>query len=149
LDEEEQATWRAWLAMTARLQAHLNQRLQRDAGLTLADYDVLVPLSEAPDSRLRMFALADRLAWERSRLSHQLSRMQRRGLVAREDCEDDRRGAYVVLTGAGRTAIEQAAPAHVEAVRSLVFDGLDPTQMEALRSFSATVLRRLDAASQS
>ena len=95
-----------------------------------------------------MFELTDALAWEQSRVSHQLARMQGRGLVAREECPTDARGAFAVLTAAGRAAIERAAPAHVEMVRQLVFDGLGPDQLIALTDLTARVLDRLQAPSQ-
>jgi DNA-binding MarR family transcriptional regulator len=118
LTEEEQLAWRGLLQMTSQLNARMNRQLQDDYGLSLTDYEVLVVLSEAPEGRRRVFELADALAWEQSRVSHQLARMQRRGLVAREECPTDARGAFAVLTGTGRAAIERAAPAHVEMVRS-------------------------------
>ncbi len=150
LDEREQRAWRGYLAMQSRLQARLNRRLQDDSGLSLTDFDVLVALTDrggaGPNStaRIRVHELADTLQWERSRLSHQLSRMQRRGLVEREDCEDDARGAFVVLTDEGRRAIDRAAPPHVEAVRELVFDGLDDGQVDALARIAEIVLDRVD-----
>lgn len=143
LDEREQRAWRGYLAMQARLQARLNRRLQDDSGLSLTDFDVLVALTDSDDVRMRVHELADTLQWERSRLSHQLSRMQRRGLLEREDCEDDARGAFVVLTDAGRRAIERAAPPHVDAVRELVFDGLDDDQVDALARIAEIVLERV------
>ena len=146
LSAEEQRAWRAYLRMQSRLAAELNRRLQSTCGLSLADYDVLVRLSEADHGRLRPFELGHDLQWEQSRLSHQLTRMQRRGLVVRQECTEDRRGAFVALTDAGRGAIEQAAPAHVEAVRTLVFDGLAADQVAELESFATAVLTRLDAA---
>ena len=151
LDEREQRAWRGYLAMQARLQARLNRRLQDDSGLSLTDFDVLVALTDregaGPDSevRMRIHELADTLQWERSRLSHQLSRMQRRGLVEREDCEDDARGAYVGLTAEGRRTIESAAPSHVAAVRELVFDGLDDDEVDALARIATTVVTRIGA----
>src|SRR3954449_3671739 len=123
LTDDEQQAWRGLLQMTSRLDARLNRELQQTSGLSLADYDVLVLLSETPDGRLRMFQLIEDLQWEQSRLSHHIARMERRGLVVREECTTDRRGAFVVLTDAGRDAIERAAPGHVAAVRHLVFDG--------------------------
>src|SRR6476620_2201150 len=126
LTEEEQRAWRGLLRMTSQLNARANRLLQEEYGISLADYEVLVALSEAPEGRLRVFEIADALAWEQSRVSHQLARMQRRGLVARQDCASDARGAFAVLTAAGRAAIERAAPAHVEQVRQLVFDGPRP-----------------------
>ncbi len=145
LTEEEQRAWRGLLGMTRQLDARMNRQLRDDYGISLADYDVLVVLSEAPAGRLRVFEIADALAWEQSRVSHQLARMQRRGLVAREECPSDARGAFAVLTEAGRAAIERAAPAHVETVRQLVFDGLGPGQLAALTEVTAGVLERLQA----
>jgi DNA-binding MarR family transcriptional regulator len=143
LSEDEQCAWRQLLQMTAQLDARLNRELQECSGLSMADYDVLVPLSEAADGRLRMFEIAQALHWEQSRLSHHLSRMQKRGLISREHCDTDRRGAFVVLTGAGRNAIEQAAPAHADSVRKLVFDGLSAAQVKTLSSVTASVIERL------
>jgi DNA-binding MarR family transcriptional regulator len=146
LTEDEQRAWRGLLRMTAQLNARMNRQLQDDYGISLADYDVLVLLSEIPQGRLLVFEVADALAWEQSRVSHQLGRMQRRGLVAREECPTDARGALVVLTEAGRAAIERAAPAHVEMVRQLVFDGLSRDELTALTAVSARVLDRLQRA---
>ena len=145
LTEQEQQAWRGLLRMTSQLNARMNRQLQDEYGISLADYDVLVVLSEAPAGRLRVFEIADALAWEQSRVSHQLARMQRRGLVAREECATDARGAFVVLTEAGRAAIERAEPAHVETVRRLVFDGLSPGQLAALTAVTTGVLERLQA----
>src|SRR3954469_21028245 len=143
LTDDEQRAWRGLMQMTSRLDARLNRELQQSSGLSLADYDVLVLLTEASDGRLRMFELVDSLQWEQSRLSHHLARMQRRGLVAREECTTDRRGAFVVLTDAGQDAIEKAAPEHVALVRQLVFDGLSAEQVVTLESFVTRVLSRL------
>jgi DNA-binding MarR family transcriptional regulator len=148
LTDDEQRAWRALLQMTSRLDARLNRDLQQSSGLSLADYDVLVLLTEASDGRLRVFEIADDLQWEQSRLSHHLARMERRGLVAREECTTDRRGAFVVLTAAGRDAIEKAAPEHVDTVRQLVFDGLSKEQVTTLESFVSRVLSRLDDVAQ-
>jgi DNA-binding MarR family transcriptional regulator len=131
--------------MTAQLNARANRQLQEEYGISLPDYEVLVALSEAPEGRLRVFEVADALAWEQSRVSHQLARMQRRGLIAREDCATDARGAFAVLTAAGRAAIERAAPAHVELVRQLVFDELSRGQVSALTEITTRVLDRLAA----
>ena len=145
LTEEEQRAWRGLLRMTSQLNARMNRQLLQDYGISLADYEVLVVLSEAPTGRLRVFEVADALAWEQSRVSHQLARMQRRGLIAREDCASDARGAFAVLTEAGRAAIERAAPAHVETVRQLVFDGLTQDQLTTLTEVTSRVLDRLAA----
>jgi DNA-binding MarR family transcriptional regulator len=144
LDERQQRAWRGYLAMQARLQARLNRQLQTDSGMSLADFDVLVALTDRPDVRIRVLELAEALQWEKSRLSHHLARMERRGLIERQDCVDDARGAFVVLTDEGRRAIERAAPAHVETVRTLVFDGLDPDQIDTLADIAEGVLNRIE-----
>ncbi|WP_432865605.1 MarR family winged helix-turn-helix transcriptional regulator [Microbispora rosea] len=144
LDADEQRAWRAYLRMQGRLTARLNRQLQADSGLSLADYDVLVHLTDREEGRLRPYELQRDLQWEQSRLSHQLTRMQRRGLVRREECVDDGRGAYVVITEEGRRAITAAAPGHVETVRRLFFDGLTREQVTALERLTADVLDRLD-----
>jgi DNA-binding MarR family transcriptional regulator len=130
--------------MTSQLQARLNRELQEHSGLSLADYDVLVRLTDAPGGRLRVYELVQDLQWEQSRLSHHVARMQRRALVTREECATDRRGAFILLTATGRRAIEQAAPAHVETVRRLVFDELPAENVTALQALSAHVLARLN-----
>lgn len=143
LTDEEQRAWRGLLQMTAQLEVALNRQLQEHSDLSGADYEVLVPLSEAPDQQLRVFELAAATSWEQSRLSHHLSRMEKRGLITRAGCDSDRRGAHVSLTAAGREAIERAAPAHVEAVRELVFDGLSSSELKALNRLTSRVLGRL------
>ena len=145
LTEEEQRAWRGLLRMTSQLNARANRLLQDEYGISLADYEVLVALSEAPEGRLRVFEVADALAWEQSRVSHQLARMQRRGLITREGCATDARGAFALLTAGGRAAIERAAPAHVEQVRQLVFDELSHEQVSALTEITTRVLDRLAA----
>jgi DNA-binding MarR family transcriptional regulator len=144
LDEDEQRAWRALMTMSNRLNARLNRELQASDGLSQADYDVLVRLTDVPAGRLRVGDLADDLQWEQSRLSHQLTRMQRRGLIGRTGSPDDRRVTWVTLTEAGRAAIERAAPAHVEVVRRLVLDGLTRDQLTALGEIAQLVLTRLE-----
>src|SRR6201989_1544841 len=143
LTEEEQPAWRGLLRMTSQLTARANRLLLQEYGISLADYEVLVALSEAPEGQLRGFEVAAALAWEQSRVSHQLARMQRRGLITREGCATDARGAFAVLAPAGRAPIERAAPAHVEQVRQLVFDELSHEQVSALTEITTRVLDRL------
>jgi DNA-binding MarR family transcriptional regulator len=149
LDDDQQRAWRAYLRMQARLSATLNRRLQATSELSLADYDVLVQLTDARDRRLRPYELQRALDWEQSRLSHHLSRMQRRGLVERQECADDGRGSLIALTETGLQAITAAAPDHVQTVRHLFFDALDPDQVDALQHLAAQVLARLDATADS
>jgi DNA-binding MarR family transcriptional regulator len=144
LSASQQRVWRDFLQVERLLAAQLGRDLQASSRLSLQEYEVLVHLSEAPDGRLRPFQLGLAMQWEQSRLSHQLTRMQRRGLVTREDCERDARGAFVVLTPAGRTAIEAAAPAHVAAVRRLVFDRLSDEEAAAFGQACATMLAALE-----
>ena len=143
LDEGEARAWRGYERMHVQLSARLARSLQRDAGMSTADYAVLVHLSEAPDGRLRAFQLGAALQWEKSRLSHQLRRMEQRGLVTRAECPTDARGAFVVLTEDGQAAIEAAAPQHVEDVRRHFVDVLSPSQLESLAEISEAVLARL------
>jgi DNA-binding MarR family transcriptional regulator len=146
LDDREQQVWRSFLSASSRLEAHLARRMQADGQMSMADFGVLVSLSEAPDGRLRAFALGRELQWEKSRLSHHLTRMERRGLILREDCGTDRRGAFVVITPAGRAALDTAAPPHVEAVRTAVFDRLTPAQVGQLAEICDVLLAGLDGA---
>lgn len=143
LTDAEQRAWRGYVSLQARLTAHLARQLQKDSELSHSDFVVLVQLTDVPEQRVRVFELAKALQWEKSRLSHHLARMQKRGLVAREECPSDARGAFIVLTPEGRTAIEQAAPMHVETVRRLVFDVLTAEQVEALTAISEQVLAKL------
>ena len=148
LDADEQRAWRAWLDAHAGLSARLNRELQASSGLSLADYDVLVHLTDVPQGRLRAFELGEGLQWQKSRVSRQVTRMSARGLVTRKASPEDGRGAYVTITAAGRRAIEEAAPAHVELVRRLLFDGLTATQVRTLASVALTVVERLDDRSE-
>lgn len=145
LDERERRAWRALQFMQMRLNAALARELAADSGLSYQDYLILVALTESDDGRLRLFELGNILAWEKSRLSHQVARMAARGLVRKEKCDLDRRGAYVVVTPAGRSEIEAAAPGHVETVRRLFVDRLTPEQLDDLGAACEQVLAGLDA----
>jgi DNA-binding MarR family transcriptional regulator len=114
------------------LQGAFHLQLSREEGMSAADYAVMVPLSEATDGRLRTKDLGRALGWDRSRTSHQVTRMVKRGLLVREFVEDDARGSVVGLTPAGRAAIEHAAPKHVALVRQLFFDPLSDEELEGL-----------------
>lgn len=133
LTDEEQQIWRQWLDLGARISNALSRELQLDSPISLADYEVLVNLSESPEHRQRVVALAEAIKWERSRLSHQITRMAKRGLVRRESCDNDGRGAFVILEEHGLEAITAAAPGHVEAVRHMMFDGLNTEQLAAFQ----------------
>lgn len=143
LNDREQRAWRGFTRLRAELTARLSRELAQRSGLSEAEYAVLVHLSESRDGQLRAFEMCQALQWERSRLSHQLTRMQRRGLVCRQECPSDARGSFVVLTDQGRAAIEAAAPGHVDDVRRLFIDVLSDEQLDALTEIAETVLDRL------
>ncbi|OLT14109.1 MarR family transcriptional regulator [Pseudonocardia sp. CNS-139] len=145
LDEREARVWRAWIDVQRRVPAELERLLVRDGGLSAAEFTLLVPLSESEHGVLRARELGRAVGWERSRLSHQIARMERRGLVVREECAEDARGSMVRLTAAGRAAIEAAAPGHVEAVRQYVFDRLTPADLDVLSIVFGRVLAGLPA----
>jgi DNA-binding MarR family transcriptional regulator len=140
LTDPEQQAWRGLLRMHAELTRELERRLASESDLSYQDYEVLVSLTDQADGRLRLHELADHLGWERSRLSHHIARMARRGYVEKVPCESDRRGAFVAVTEQGRKAIEAAAPGHVQAVRELFIDPLSPSQLTALSRAAAAVL---------
>ena len=123
--------------------SHAGRELHDDAGLSTPDFEVLVHLTDRPEGRMRVTDLA-RLLQERSRVSHHVTRMERRRLVQRVDCAEDGRGAFIVITPQGRAAIEQAAPGHVNTVRRLVFDALSPEDLAAFGTVIEKALAQLD-----
>jgi DNA-binding MarR family transcriptional regulator len=150
LTAEQERLWRRWLTLNAQLSATLHKELYDDAGgLSMPDYEVLVHLTDNPEGRIRVTDLARLLQWERSRLSHHVTRMERRRLVQREECAEDGRGAFIVITPQGRFAIEQAAPHHVNTVRRLIFDALTPDEVDAFATIIDKVLAQLDNQAES
>lgn len=143
LASDEQAVWRAYLDVSRLLNERLNRQLAEDSTLSLAEYEILVQLSEHPDRALRMSELAARAVNSRSRLTHTVARMEERGLVRRTPCVEDGRGVMCTLTDAGYQAIVDAAPGHVEAVRSVVFDPLDTADVAALGRALESIRARL------
>ncbi len=144
LTEQEERAWRALQFMQMRLEGELARQLAAESGLSYPDYLVLVALTDRPGGRMRLFELASVLGWEKSRLSHHIARMADRGLVGKERCDSDRRGAFVVATRRGRKDIEAAAPGHVAAVRRLFIDKVTPRQLEAVAEVAETVLATFD-----
>ncbi len=143
LSADEQGSWRAWLASSRLLNDRLNRELQEQHGLSLPDYEILVRLSELPDRRMRMSDLAEATLSSRSRLSHQMDRMERAGLVSRQTCEADRRGSFAVLTDQGWAALVSAAPDHVNSVRRHLVDQLTAADFAALGAASSKVVDHL------
>ncbi|GHA57005.1 MarR family transcriptional regulator [Streptomyces canarius] len=143
LSPDEGRAWRGLLRMHDLLVNQAGRSMQNEFGLSATDYTVLAELTRAPNDHLRVMELAKVLGWEKSRVSHHLSRMVKRGLLTREDCADDGRGAYVTVTAAGRAAIEAAAPRHVEDVRRLFLDHLTPGQIVLLAEITDTVIEKI------
>jgi DNA-binding MarR family transcriptional regulator len=139
LNGPEQAAWRAHLDGTRLLHQALDRQLQEESELSLTDYELLVRLSEAPGGTLRMRDLADATLSTRSGVTRAVTRAERAGWVAREECEDDRRGMNAVLTPAGREKLAASAPGHVAAVRAHLIDRLTPAELDQLRSIMAKV----------
>ena len=143
LDDDEQRTWRAFLAAQRLLSERLERQLQVDSGIPHAYYEILVNLSEVPGRTLRMSRLAEMSLSSRSRLSHAVARMEEAGWLRRTECATDRRGAMCELTEAGFAALGEAARGHVEAVRTNLFDQLTAEQVTQLREISEAVVRHL------
>ncbi len=143
LNEEENRAWRGFQRMSMELAARLHRRLVNRTGLSLPDYEVLVVLSESCEDRMRPYELGEVLTWEKSRLSHHLSRMENRGLIERRVCPSDARGHFIALTEKGREAIEAAAPCHVDDVRQLLIDHMTPQEMATVAGLADKVLANL------
>lgn len=139
LDEQQQWAWRRFLEGTSRFFEALGDAHDEGLPVTLGEYHLLVQLSEAPGRTLRMSALADFLALSRSRLTHTVDRMERRGLVLRTPVPGDRRGVNCVMTDAGYAALVDAAPGHVTAVRRLLVDTLTDEEFAVLGRAMAKV----------
>lgn len=131
LTDSEQKIWRTYLYATAHVTQVIDAELRQD-GLDIAEYNILVNLSEAPGQKLRMSQLADDVVHSRSRLTHTVSRLERRGLVVRESCEEDGRGILARLTPAGFAKLDEVAPNHVETVRRVLVDAMTPDEFRAL-----------------
>lgn len=143
---EELRIWRDFIEATEVLRSELSSRLQRESTLSSGDYAVLLALREADGRRLRSSELAAQVGWERSRLSHQIGRMERRGLIRREECATDSRGAEVVLTAEGAEAFRNASLPHLRAVRELFVSALTPDQLTAAEQIATALRTRLAAA---
>ncbi|SDO90759.1 DNA-binding transcriptional regulator, MarR family [Nakamurella panacisegetis] len=143
LNSEQQQTWRAYLAMTAALNARIERDLQQAAGMPHAYYLILAMLSEAPGRSLRMHQLADVVQASQSRLSHAVARLEDYGWVRREPAPGDKRGQLAVLTEAGHTRLVEVAPSHAETVRSTMFDPLSDAQLADFREICETVLSQM------
>lgn len=148
LDDDQQRAWRQVVGLFMTLPSAMESDLQRNAGLTLYEYLVLAALSETPDRTLQMSDLARQANSSLSRLSHVISRLEKRGWVTKRPCENDRRASTVVLTAAGEKKIRGAAPGHAHLVQELVIKPLSPVQLQQLGEAAATVVQAIDTASR-
>ncbi|WP_433018203.1 MarR family winged helix-turn-helix transcriptional regulator [Kribbella sp. CA-294648] len=142
LDEDEQQAWRGYLLMNKTLETHLTRHLQREFGLSASDFEILVNLSESATGRMRAFELGEATQWEKSRMSHHLSRMEKRGLIRKEAC--DARYPEIVLTDEGLAAIKACAPAHARRVRELFVDVLGKDRLVALGEAAGEVVAEVE-----
>lgn len=140
LSDAEQDLWRLMLATSRKISRALDDTLQADSNLSSPEFSVLVSLSEAEEHTMRLRDLCWVLEWDRSRTSHQVTRMAKRGLVSKQKSPGDARGVLVTLTDDGLHRLEAAVPGHVESVRRLVFDHLDPDDIPTLTKFFQGVL---------
>lgn len=145
LTKEQQVHWRSWLTASTALREQLSRELQEQHGLTITDYEILVRLSESENKSIRMSDLATQTLLSRSRLSHQIDRMESAGLVSREVCPDDRRGQLAVMTSAGVKALVAAAPDHVAGVRNHLVDLLTDAEFKALGGAAKKIADHLDS----
>ncbi|WP_103944059.1 MarR family winged helix-turn-helix transcriptional regulator [Thermomonospora echinospora] len=144
LSPEEGLTWRSHLRMHALLGASLARRLARDTGLSEADFEVLAALATSPDGRMTSLRVRCTLVWEKSRLSHQVRRMEQRGLITREPNPDDARSSLLALTAAGRAAVEDAFVPYAQHVREHYLDLMTPEERDVLIKVSERVVANLD-----
>lgn len=139
LDTQQQRIWRSWLNGVAAINQELQAELEQ-FGLDLSEYEIMVNLSEEPERTLRMSELAERSRQSRSRLTHTVSRMEKKGLIRRSTCASDRRGVFATLTSAGYELLVAAAPRHVESVRRALVDPVSPEDYQALGRVMEAVL---------
>jgi DNA-binding MarR family transcriptional regulator len=144
LTKEQQSHWRSWLTASKGLTDQLSRELQEQHGLTITDYEILVRLSESENNSIRMSDLATKTLLSRSRLSHQIDRMESAGLIERQTCADDRRGQLAVLTKVGTKALVAAAPDHVMGVRKHLVDLLSDEEYQALGRAAKKIANHLD-----
>lgn len=140
LSSAEALTWSSFYAMGRRLDRALDLRLQHESGLSASEYEVLLAIKLSSDRQLRVTAIALAIGWEKSRVSHLVTRMEKRGLVTRTDCPTDARGSWIGLTASGRRSVLGAIRSHTKAVRRFFFDVLTPQDAAAIQALSGRVV---------
>lgn len=143
LSLEEQKSWRAWISATRLLNQKLSEDLEEKHGLTLGDYEILAWLSEAPEQRMRMSELAKYSLVSKSRLTHQIARLEEAGWVTRKACANDGRGLFAALTKRGYKKLVKAAPDHVSSVRKNLVDVLSAAELSNLGKSCKSVSAKL------
>jgi DNA-binding MarR family transcriptional regulator len=141
---EEWDVWRAFVRMRRQLDLALERGLQHDADISMPDFEILLALFESPDKQLRARELGAALGWEKSRLSHQVTRMEKRGLVERSECDTDARGTWIAITADGRRTILGAMRDHATSIRRYFFDVLSDSEKAVLSDISGRVLDAID-----
>jgi DNA-binding MarR family transcriptional regulator len=149
LGDDEERAWRNFRRMFTLLEARLAGELTEQTGLSMSDYTVLTNLVDADEHRFRVNSLAQHMTWSQSRLSHQIKRMESRGLVTKDEVASDGRGAYVGLTRKGLEALAAATPTHMTGVREHMIDLLTAEQIKALDAIAGTVVRHLHESANS
>ena len=144
LSDTQLAAWANYQRMRVRLTERINRELAQKAGLSEADFEILSALIESPNESVRALALRCGLEWEKSRLSHQLRRMEERGLITRQECAEDNRGSVIRVTEAGRKLATEAKVCCDQAVRQYVVDVLTAEQLQALGTIAETILHQLE-----
>ncbi len=144
LSDTQLAAWSNYQRMRVRLTERINRELAQKAGLSEADFEILSALIESPNESVRALALRCGLEWEKSRLSHQLRRMEERGLITRQECAEDNRSSVIGVTEAGRKLATEAKGCYEQAVRQYVVDVLTPEQLQALGTIAETILCQLE-----
>ncbi|TCC54942.1 MarR family transcriptional regulator [Kribbella pittospori] len=138
LDDDEQKAWRSYLLMHKTLETHMERHLQREYGLSKSDFEILVNLSESETGRMRAFELGRATQWEKSRMSHHLTRMEKRGLIQKVAC--DSRYPEIAITAEGMAAIEACAPAHAARIREFFVDVFGPDRLAVLGEVSDEIV---------
>jgi DNA-binding MarR family transcriptional regulator len=145
LSDDEERLFHAFYLMRRGFDRTLDVQLQHDNGISISELEVLMALVRSPGRRLRVRDLVALTGWEKSRVSHQVTRMAARGLVERQDCAEDRRASWIQLTGEGRRVVVRALPEHTATIRRILYDAITPEQQEALLAISERMTAAMDA----
>ncbi len=143
LTARQHTAWRTFLSAKVRLADRLDHELQTRSNLALTDYEILLALSEAPSHRLRMSDLAREVLVSRSRLTYRIDRLAETSYVAREECEDDRRGLWAILTEVGKNALDSARPGFERDLGQLLFDQMNEQELYVLEQVMSRVKDKL------